>query len=66
MKMDLIVLLLIREINKKIKNRWQGSGLNLCLLPFQMPTRLAVGLGLGSALSVKEYAPNFGFPVSIS
>jgi hypothetical protein len=33
-----------------IKNRWQGSGLMLCLLPFQMPARLAVGLGVESAL----------------
>jgi hypothetical protein len=34
----------------EIENRWQGSGLNFCPLPFQMPARLAVGLGLGSAL----------------
>jgi len=52
-------------MDEKIKNRWQGSGLNLCLLPSQMPTRLAVGLRLESALSVKEYAPNFGSPASI-
>jgi hypothetical protein len=33
-----------------------------CKLPFQTPTRLAVGLGLGSALSYKEYAPDFRVP----
>ncbi len=31
-------------------------------LPFQMPTRLAVGLGLGSALSALEFAPKTWVP----
>jgi hypothetical protein len=55
----------LRAKEEKQKNRRQGSGLGLCPLPFQMPTRLAAGLGLGSALSIEDYAPYSGSPVSI-
>jgi len=35
---------------------------NLCLLPFQMPTRLADGLGPGSALSLIGIRPKYWVP----
>jgi|GEM_PF-5157281 len=44
------------------------SGFYLSLLPFQTPTRLAVGLGFESTLFPVlpgKYAPNIGSPVSI-
>jgi len=41
------------------------GGFNFSLLPFQTPTRLAVGLGPGSALSLSEYAPKIGSPAFI-
>jgi hypothetical protein len=34
------------------KKRWPDSSQNFCPLPFQTPTRLAAGLGLGSVLSL--------------
>ena len=44
------------------------GGFNFSLLPFQTPTRLAVGLGFESTLFPGlpgKYAPNIGSPVSI-
>jgi hypothetical protein len=53
------------QTKEKIKKPPADSGLHFSLLPFQTPTRLADGLGPGSALSLSEYAPNIGSPASI-
>jgi hypothetical protein len=37
----------------------------LCQMPFQKPTRLAVGLGHGSVLFLMKFAPESGSPASI-
>jgi hypothetical protein len=52
---------------EKIENRRQRR-FDFSLLPFQTPTRLADGLGPGSALfpaTAGKYAPNIGSPASI-
>jgi len=61
--LEVTYTLLSRGAGKgEIKKPPANSGLNFSLLPFQTPTRLAVGLGPGSALSLIGIRPKCWVP----